>query len=134
MSQDNVTTMQTLTELWNAGDRSLTIIAAYFDPAIELASPLSSVAGEPYRGHAGIEEWMRDVDEQFSEWRLSIEDVRDLDDRVLLLGGVKGRGRASGIVFDFPSGAVAWFVGEKITRLAFYLDRNEALQTVGLED
>src|SRR5271169_1289583 len=98
MSPPNVEIVHALVDLWNAGERSPSALGKYLDPAIELESPLSSVAGVPYRGHAGIEQWTRDVDEQFSEWRLSLRDVRDLADRVLAIGGVRGRGRASGIV------------------------------------
>ena len=132
MRQQNVQTIQTLVDLWNAGERNLSEM--YFDPAIELESPFSSVVGVPYRGHAGIEQWTRDVDEQFSEWRLRLDDVRDLADEVIAIGGVQGRGRASGVVFAFPAAVVASFAsGGVITRIRIYLDIEEALEAVGLE-
>ena len=56
--------------LWNAGERSLGDRARCCDPDVELRSPFSSVVGEPYRGHAGVQRWAQDVDDQFSRWSL----------------------------------------------------------------
>jgi hypothetical protein len=64
MSQENVEIVRALVDHWNMGVRSA--LTEYLDPAVELESPLSSVSGTPYRGHAGIEQWTRDLDEQFS--------------------------------------------------------------------
>jgi len=133
MSQD-VQTMYALVERWNAGERGLDVVAEYCDPTIEYESPFSSVVGEPYRGHEGIEQWTHDIDEQFAEWRWSLEDVREVGDAVIAIGGVHGRGRASGVVLEFPSAAVAYFgTDRRITRLRIYLDVSEALKAVGLE-
>jgi hypothetical protein len=52
MSQRNLEAVRALLAGWNA---------------VELESPFSSVVGEPYRGYAGIEQWMHDLDEQFAE-------------------------------------------------------------------
>jgi len=135
MSQANVQTMYALVEQWNAGERGLDLVAEYCDPTIEFESPFSSVVGESYRGHAGIEQWARDVDEQFAEWRLSLNDVREIGDAVIAIGGVHGRGRASGVVFEFSSASVAYFgTDRRIRRLRIYLDVSEALAAVGLEE
>ena len=76
MSRENVEVLRRLFERWNAGDR--TVPTEYLDPAVELETPFSSVSGEPYRGHAGVEDWIRDLDEQFSEWRYRLDDVREV--------------------------------------------------------
>ncbi|HME02975.1 MAG TPA: nuclear transport factor 2 family protein [Solirubrobacteraceae bacterium] len=134
MSPANVEIVRSMVERWNAGERGLDVVAEYCDPTIEFESPFSSVVGEPYRGHAGVEQWTRDIDEQFAEWRLSLDDVREIGDAVIAIGGVHGRGRASGVVFEFPSASVAYFgTDRRITRLRIYLDVSEALEAVGLE-
>jgi hypothetical protein len=83
MSQENVEMLRALYEQWNTGERA--VDTTRFDPAIELESPLSSVVGEPYRGYAGMEEWIRDVDEQFSVWQVRGDDMRAVGDRVLII-------------------------------------------------
>jgi ketosteroid isomerase-like protein len=81
----------------------------------------------------GFWRWIAATDEAMSEFRVEAEAYRDLDDdRVLLLGLVVGRGRASraevraelGQVFTFRDGQVVSYHG--------YLDRAEALEAVGL--
>ena len=126
--------MRSIFEGRNAG-LSFMSFARYFDPAIELESPLSSVVGEPYRGYAGMEQWRRDVDEQFAEWCMSLDDLREVGNQVVAIGTVNGRGRASGIALEFRSAIVVQFGSDhRITRARIYPDVNEALKAVGLEE
>jgi ketosteroid isomerase-like protein len=130
MSQRNIELTRALYERWNSGDRPDP--AEYCDPAVELDSPFSSVVGEPYRGVAGVQEWMRDVDEQFSEWHVNVDDMRAVGDTVISIGSVQARGRASGISFDRPMAWVSVFSeGHRVKRLRIYLDIEEALGDVG---
>jgi ketosteroid isomerase-like protein len=131
MSQQNIEITRALYGRWNSGDRPDP--AKYCDAAVELESPFSSVVGEPYRGVGGVEEWMRDVDEQFSEWKVGVDDMRAVGDTVISIGSVQARGRASGISFDRPMAWVSVF-GEdhRIMRLRIYVDIDEALRDVGL--
>jgi ketosteroid isomerase-like protein len=131
MSQKNVEVVRALAEQWNAGIRS--VPTELLDPAVEWESPFSSVVGEPYRGYAGIEQWMRDVDEQFAGWRIDVPDVREIGSQVIQIGTVQGRGRASSVPIQLPFAMVMHFGhDDRITRARIYLDVNEALEAVGL--
>src|SRR4030095_14785411 len=133
MQQENVAIVRALVDNWNAGVRS--VPTEYVDPAVELESPFSSVSGEPYRGHAGIEQWVRDVDEQFAEWQIDLEGVREVDKTVIATASIQGRGRASGIAIQFSPAIVAYFGSDnRITRARIYLDVNEAREAVGLSE
>jgi SnoaL-like domain len=100
--QDRVERVLALSERWNAGDRGFEAIPDYFDPAFEMESLLASLRGEPYRGYAGIEQWVRDLDEQFAEWSITLEDVREIGDQVLTTGTVDARGRVAASPCAFP--------------------------------
>ena len=133
MSQENIETVRRFFERWNAGDHS--VRPEDLDPAVELESPLSSLAGEPYRGHAGIEKWVRDLDEQFVEWQLRLDDVREVGSTVVAIGGISLRGRASGVAFDQPMSWVIDFGTDgRLTRLRIYLDADGALGAAGFEE
>src|SRR5438445_9968316 len=121
--------VEALVERWNAGDRD---IPAQLDPAVELESPFSAVAGQPYRGHEGIREWVQAIDDQFSEWRIRVDDMREVDGKVLQIGGVRIRGRSSGVELDQPFAMVAEFgPDDRITRVHIYAEINAARRAVG---
>src|SRR5438445_7712317 len=135
MSQENVEAVRTLLERWNSGDRDMRRLPEYLDPAIRLESPLSSVGGEPYQGYAGIERWMRDLDEQFAEWTISADDIRAVGEKVIAISTITARGRSSGVTLEFASASIQDFATDhRVTRIHIYLDLQEALKAVGLAD
>ena len=135
MSSDRVDIVRALFERWNAGDHGNEFFSEYFDPAIELESPLSSVVGEPYRGYAGMERWVSDLDEQFALWSIGTDDVREIGNRVFALTTIRARGRASDVALQFPSAGIVEFADEdRVTRVRIYLDVGEALRAAGLSE
>jgi hypothetical protein len=133
-SERHLRAVRALIELWNSGDRELDALAPYLDPAIELESPFASVAGEPYRGYAGIARWMRDIDEQFAEWSILPDHARQVEGRVIVIGHVTARGRGSEMKLEFPAATVCDFAADdRVARLHIYSDVQAALEAVGLE-
>jgi len=125
--------VRALFERWNAGDHEVEIFPEYFDPAIELESPLASVVGEPYRGYEGMERWVGDLDEQFTLWSISPDEVREIGNRVFALTTIRARGRASEVDLQFPSAGIIEFADDdRLTRIRIYLDVDEALRAAGL--
>ena len=90
------------------------------------------VGGDVYRGREGIEAFLGEVDETWEEFRPVPEEYRDLGNRVLGLGRLKTRGRASGVPSDSPWGGVYDIRDGKISRIRTYLDYDEALRTAGV--
>jgi hypothetical protein len=135
VSQENAEVIRAMIERWNNGDRDVAAIAEYADPAIELQTPFASVGGEPYKGYVGIEHWMRDVDDQFSEWHIEIDELRPVAKRVLAIVTVTGRGRASGVALNFASASVFDFGSDhRVTRMHIYAERADAVKALGLEE
>jgi len=92
------------------------------------------VEGDVYPGRDGIEAFLGEVDETWDEFRPLPEQYRDLGDRVLGLGQLRTRGRASGAPSDSPWGGVYDFRDRKISRIRTYLDHGEALRAAGLSE
>ncbi len=125
---------RTLIGRWNGGDHLPEDLPEHVDPAFELEGPLSSVVGEPYRGYAGIAQWVRDLDEQFAEWSIGVDDARQIGNQVILIATIAARGRASNVPLRFRSGSVLDFGSDdRLTRMRIYADIEEALKSVGLE-
>jgi ketosteroid isomerase-like protein len=75
------------------------------------------VEGDPgYHGHNGMRAWFEDVDEMFSEMHVDLETFREVGDRLLVLGQMTAKKRATG---EAVRSEVAWLVeprGEKLRR------------------
>ena len=87
-----------------------------------------------YRGREGIERFVADTSENWDELQSVAEEFRDLGDRVLVLGRLKGRGKGSGAPVDQPFAGIFDFRGERIWRYRAYFDHAEGLGAAGLSE
>src|SRR6266550_3733364 len=84
--------------------------------------------GGGYRGREGVEKFAADTRENWEELQNVAAEYRDLGDRVLVLGRLKGRGKASGAPIDQPYVGIFDFRGDRIWRYRVYLDHSEGLR------
>jgi ketosteroid isomerase-like protein len=87
-----------------------------------------------YRGREGIERFVADTSENWDELQSVAEEFRDLGDRVLVLGRLKGRGKGSGAPVDQPFAGIFDFRAERIWRYRAYFDHDEGLRAAGLSE
>jgi ketosteroid isomerase-like protein len=133
MASDRIETAHALVRLWDEGVRD--VPTRYFDPDVELVSPLAEFYGEPYRGHEGIARWVRDIDEQFLEWRFEIQEAQEVEDAVLTLGALRGIGRASRIEMDQAVAIIMQFGDDdRVARIRIYWDLEAARADLGLAE
>ncbi len=115
MSQENVEAFKRAVEANNRSDYDA--LLAEFDPEVEWHGVMGVMFGwesTVLRGHAGVIEYLRDIDEGFTVRDIQLSEFRDLGERVVVLGHARGRGRESGIELDSQYGAVAEFKKGKI--------------------
>jgi hypothetical protein len=82
----------------------------------------------------GIREALRDVYEAPGETHLECSEIRDLGDRVVMLGRFQFRGSESGAQSESPWGAVADFKDGKAIRIRGYFSHEEVLEAVPLSE
>ena len=90
--------------------------------------------GGGYRGREGVERFAADTSENWEELQTDAEELRDLGDRVLVLGRLQGRGKGSGAPVDQPYAGIFDFRGDRIWRYRVYLDLAEGLRAAGLSE
>ncbi|HEV2924882.1 MAG TPA: nuclear transport factor 2 family protein [Solirubrobacteraceae bacterium] len=108
----------------------------------ELATPdfqyypaiVRALDGGGYRGRDGVERFAVDTRENWEELQTIAEEFRDLGDRVLVLGRMKGRGKSSGVPVDQPFANILDFRDDRIWRSRVYLDHAEGLRAAGLSE
>ena len=113
--------------------RDVDAILAVWDEEAEFRPVMSALEGAVYRGHEGLRQWMREVDEDWDVFEANGDEYRDLGDEVLALGGWHARGRASGIVLDVKT--AAWLVRlreGKVVSYRSFSDRDEAFEAAGI--
>jgi ketosteroid isomerase-like protein len=116
---------------WNAGERrEIDPQVVHHDVVIH-----SQMTNATYHGHDGMRRWMAEIDDQFQEWHSSIDEFRDApEDRLLALGTIHLRGRASGVEFDQPMAWLLTFAGDQVTELRTIPDHAQALEAAGLSE
>jgi ketosteroid isomerase-like protein len=128
----NLELVRSLYTAWGRGDWSS---VDWADPEIEFVGA-DALDRARTRGLAGLGEAWRAFLDAWEEWRVEPEEFREVDDeRILVMIRVSGRGRTSGLeVGQMRSEAANLFhIREgKVTRLALYWDREEALADAGL--
>ena len=129
MSRENVEIVKDAFNRWNAGERTF---ADEIHPDVEILSR-GLMEGRLLRGREGVRRWFREVDEQFDEWTLTMEEWHDAGNYVVALGRAHMHGRESGITFDQPVGWLFEIRDGQVFRLETFLDDpNEALEAAGL--
>ncbi len=114
-----------------SGDRGIDLDG--LDPEVEFHTPLSSTRGVPYRGHTGVGEWLRDINDQFAVWYNRADEWVPLEDgRVLVFGQLHLRGRESGVEFDQSMTWLFTLREGKLLRYEVFDDRDEARRAAGL--
>lgn len=114
-------------EIWNHGDSEVAAPAEIFDPEIEIVSRMAKLSGAPYRGHDGVRRWMRDADESFEHYRVTLEELaEERGDLVLGFGTVVWRGRGSEVEMEDEIAWVWRFHAEKLLHMTTFDDRDEA--------
>ena len=135
MSQENVEAFKRGLEAGNRGD--VDTLLEVLDPAVEWHSALHALMGGEqtvFRGHVGVRKLLRDLNESFAEVDLEIAEIRDLGDRLVAIGRIRTRGKASGAETVTPLALVTEIKNGKTISVRAYLDPKEALEAAGLRE
>lgn len=130
MANDNVELARELFKQWSARNYDYLLAAAV--PDVEIHSRFASLGGEPYRGEDGVRRWIAEIDASFGRFEVRTTDIRDLEDRVLVLGEILLEGRTSGIEMVQPMGWLLELRDGKLARMLFYSSHAEALEAAGV--
>ena len=131
MSQENVEIVVRAYEHFVAtGD----ILEENFHP--EFVWDMSTFSGWPeqqtYPGVEGARQFIADWTEQWDDWQLELEEVRDADDRVVMTMNQRGRSKVTGLPAEMQFAQVYTVRDGKQIRMEMYASPADALDAVGL--
>jgi ketosteroid isomerase-like protein len=129
MSAANVELVRSIYEGWESGDFSSW---EWAHPEIECAAFGGPVTGG-YTGPAAIADGWRAMLELLDDAHPEAQEYRDVDDeRVLVLGCLRGREKSSGEEVEQLRANLFRIREGKVVRLIFYWDRRRAFDDLGL--
>jgi ketosteroid isomerase-like protein len=138
MSRENVETTRAGVAAMTEGDVERVLDLA--DPGIEYVSYLSGLAegGTAYHGHDGLRRFFADLAETWAAFEVEIDEYRSEGNKVMAVGGLKAKGRASGVIVE---SRLAWVVTfrpgtgpHRATSIRFFVDPEKALEALALPD
>jgi uncharacterized protein len=135
MSQENVEAFKRGLEAGNRGD--VETLLDVLDPEVAWHSALHALMGGEatvYRGHDGVRELFRDLNEAFGEMHIEISEIRDLGDGLVAIGRTRVRGKASGADVESPIGFVTEVKNGKTISIRGYLDPKGPSKPLGLRE
>jgi ketosteroid isomerase-like protein len=128
MSQENVEIVRHGFERFAEGRPAWELYAEDF----QLVN-LRDAPWQPSPGTKGLQEWLDFTSEVAEEWGADLAEVEALDsERVLIIGTLWAKFRATGIRDEIPFAQVVTLANRKMTRVESYYTRAEALEAAGL--
>jgi ketosteroid isomerase-like protein len=135
MSQENVETFKRAVDAFDRQD--FEAMLEELDAAVEWYDAVPMMIGGKavvYRGHEGVRDLWRDLDDVFEERRVEFAEVREVGNRVFASGRLYARGKGSGAEAESPYCVVCGFEKDKVIRVRTFLDPKEALEAAGLSE
>jgi ketosteroid isomerase-like protein len=129
---DNVEIVRSILRAWNESDVEH-IVASMAEDA-ELVPLRAQLEGTVYRGPKGARAFWDDLHAEWADLDLPIDEIHGVGDRVLVLGRLVARGRASGIDIDVPIGQLWRIRDGEVAWMKAYSDPAEARRESGLDE
>jgi uncharacterized protein len=136
MSEENVEIVRRYWELFNAGgvEAATEQLADAFDAAIEFHEDAAFPEGGVYRGMEAIVQYIKQFQELMPGHRIEVEEIREVEDSVVAFVHEQATGSQSGVGVELRPAFVYRFRTGKVVRVDAYLDRQRALEAVGLKE
>jgi hypothetical protein len=108
-----------------------TQIELLFDPDVELVPMRAAVEDTVYRGHEGIRQLARDIEESWSEAHIEILELEARGDEAVSRGRLRLKGRSSGAVTEVASAASWQSRNGRLFRMAYHQTVGDARRDLG---
>jgi ketosteroid isomerase-like protein len=108
-------------------------VGSLFDPDVE-SVPAWRGADTTYAGIDGFREMWIDWLEPWVTYRVQVDEMIEVGDRVVVLVRDRGRRRGMDVDVELISGSVWTFRAGRIVRVEFYANREELREATGLLD
>jgi ketosteroid isomerase-like protein len=113
--------------------RALEAQIELFDPDVELVPLRAALEDTVYRGHDGIRQFVRDLDESWSEAHIETLELEVRGEQALTVSRTRLMGRSSGAWTELTVAGAASMHNGRIARLALHQTVEDARRELGWE-
>ncbi len=132
MSHQNVAIVRRIYATWTPG--SSPSQSSLLHPDIEWVNPPYALEPGTRRGIDAFTSITDELDHRFEDFRMEVERLIDVGDRVAVIATMRGRGTGSGVEVENRHGSV-WTVRDgKAVRFQWFQEPEEALEAAGLRE
>ena len=85
-----------------------------------------------YQGRAGVERWLQDWSDAWTDWNIEPEEFIDAGNAVIVVVRMHAKGAGSGVELDRQDALVYRFRDNKIVRTDYYNSKEQALEAAGV--
>ena len=126
MSEREIEIVRSVVAAWDRGD--VDEMERWIAADAELRPLRAQLEGTVYRGPEGLRELWDDLNADWEDLKLPVDELREVGDKVLALGRLVARGRASGIDLEVPIGQL-WEVRDgRVVGMVAYSDPEDAVR------
>jgi ketosteroid isomerase-like protein len=130
MPQENVEVAKAFYEAYNARDAEAVDRLLHPEAEITTLSARGGLGGDWSRG--ATRQYFEQLDEAWTGLRIEIEEYRELGERVIALGGVRGAGTSSHVELASDFAALLVIRDSQIVLVDSYSNWEDALEAAGL--
>jgi ketosteroid isomerase-like protein len=130
MAHGNIETVRSLMEAMKRDDVDAMGRLAHADYEFHTTSALPGA--DIYRGLQAVMTFSRAFNDTWETFSIEAQQVSRGEDKVVILGRVKAKGKASGVVLETSIAYVHTLREEKLARTEVFFDHDAALRAAGL--
>lgn len=117
---------------FNERDIDEVVTLMHSEAEVELVGGFDGVMGQRFNGEAGVRRFCQEWFTAFKTMTFEVERCLDAGEQILILSRLEATGTGSEARVELLGAAIYSFRDDKIASIAFYYDRDQALEAAGL--
>jgi hypothetical protein len=104
------------------------VLGAIADPGIEIHEEPDLPGGRVWSGYDGVRAWRAEMSDRWEAIDVDVERWIERPGLVVMLGGMRAKGKGAGVTVDAPLGQVFEFTDGRLSRVRYFRSHDQAFE------